>query len=55
MNKQNALVIGAGSDIGQSLAGALKKNEEFENIHLISRKPITNASLLNSSSLKTHD
>ena len=54
MNKQNALVIGAGSDIGQSLAGALKKSEEFENIHLISRKPITNASLLNSSSFKTH-
>ena len=54
MNKKDALVIGAGSDIGQSVASALKKSEEFDNIHLISRKPLTNASLLNSSIFKKH-
>ena len=54
MNRKDALVIGAGSDIGQSVASALIKSEGFDNIHLISRKPITNTSLLNSSAFKKH-
>ena len=54
MNKQEALVIGASSDIGQSVASALKETEEFDNIHLVSRKPITNTSLLNSSIFRTY-
>ena len=54
MNKPDALVIGAGSDIGQSIASALNKSKDFNNIHLISRKPITNTSLLNSSTFKKH-
>ena len=54
MNRQEALVIGANSDIGQSVASALKETEEFDNIHLVSRKPITNTALLNSSIFRTH-
>ena len=54
MNRQEALVIGANSDIGQSVATALKETEEVDNVHLVSRKPITNTSLLNSSAFKTY-
>ena len=54
MNRQEALVIGANSDIGQSVASALKETEEFDNIHLVSRKPITNTALLKSSIFRTH-
>ena len=54
MNRQEALLIGAGSDIGQSVASALKETEEFDKIHLVSRKPTSNAALLNSSIFKNY-
>ena len=54
MSQNDALIVGAGSDIGQGIAEGLKKSEEFENIHLVSRNSFDNRSDTNDSILHNY-
>ncbi len=54
MEQNDALIVGAGSDIGQGIAEALKKSEECKNIHLVSRKGCVVKSNTNDQILRDH-